>query len=321
MKETPNALDIITAVKRDVQHVDESGFPLEVFPTKMQEILLDWMSGNGYKLDYAACAMLSAVSAAMGNTYRIRLIGDWHLNAALYMVFVGRPGMGKTPPLNAALVPLKALDEARLEEYTKVKEEHDKAKAEQKGKKGDAEETDASDEPKLIKTVLSDFTPEKLIQAHADNLRGVLIHGDEIMGVFNSANRYNNSQLIEQFLTAWSGGALDVTRVSNPMPIHIKQPFIGIIGTIQTARMPELLKKGYIENGLIDRILFVMPKSQQMKRWSVDDFFKSKDNGGLSAASQRWEKIMEKVIALDYRTAQREDGTEYTTPHHSDTRP
>ena len=84
---------------------------------------------------------------------------------------------------------------------------------------------------------------------------------DEIMGMFNSANRYNNGQLIEQLLSAWSNGAIDVTRVSNPIPIHIENPCINMVGTTQTRRVHELLKKGYEDNGLLDRILFVMPKS------------------------------------------------------------
>ena len=46
--------------------------------------------------------------------------------------------------------------------------------------------------------------------------------------------RYTNGQLIEQLLTAWSGGALDVIRVSNSTPVHIERPCINIIGTAQT---------------------------------------------------------------------------------------
>ncbi len=70
-----------------------------------------------------------------------------------------------------------------------------------------------------------------------------------------------NGQLIEQLLTAWSGGALDVTRVSSTIPIHIEQPCINIVGTTQTKRVHELLTKGFEDNGLLDRFLFVLPKS------------------------------------------------------------
>jgi len=121
---------------------------------------------------------------------------------------------------------------------------------------------------------------------------------DEIMGMFNSANRYTNGQLIEQLLTAWSGGALDVTRVNSPVPVHIEHPCINIIGTTQTKRVHELLKKGFEENGLLDRILFVMPKSPKLSSW------KNRDDDGerTSLAAIRWENILNKVLALDYDT-------------------
>ena len=117
------------------------------------------------------------------------------------------------------------------------------------------------DRPVLRRTIVSDFTPEALMLAHYNCPRGITILADEIMGMFNSANRYNNGQLIEQLLSAWSNSAIDVTRVSNPIPIHIENPCINMVGTTQTRRVHELLKKGYEDNGLLDRILFVMPKS------------------------------------------------------------
>ena len=120
----------------------------------------------------------------------------------------------------------------------------------------------------LRRTVVSDFTPESLLLTHNNNPRSVVILVDEIMGMFNSANRYTNGQLIEQLLTAWSGGALDVTRVGNTVPVHIEQPCINIVGTTQTKRVHELLTKGFEENGLLDRILFVLPKSREVSKWT-----------------------------------------------------
>ena len=151
------------------------------------------------------------------------------------------------------------------------------------------------EEPVLPRTILSDFTPEVLMQVHNNNPRSVVILVDEIMGMFNSANRYNNGQLIEQLLSAWSGSPLDVTRVGNPVPIHIENPCINIIGTTQTRRIRELLKKGYEENGLLDRILFVLPRSQKIARWSIEDdeLPREKTNGA------KWAAILDKVFALD----------------------
>lgn len=134
---------------------------------------------------------------------------------------------------------------------------------------------------------------------------------DEIMGMFNSANRYTNGQLIEQLLTAWSGGALDVIRVSNSTPVHIERPCINIIGTAQTKRIHELLKKGFEENGLLDRILFVLPKSREVSKWTNRD----DDGEKTSLAAKRWEKILDKVLALDYDTETEGDGMEEHAAH------
>ena len=245
---------------------------------------------ENYKTEFIATAMLSAVSAALGGTYRIRIKGEWQSNAALYIILVGRPGLGKTPPLEAAYRPIRKHDYALFRAYESELEAW-KAAGES-GRK-----------PVLRRTVVSDFTPESLLLTHNSNPRSVVILVDEIMGMFNSANRYTNGQLIEQLLTAWSGGALDVTRVSNTIPVHIEQPCINIIGTTQTKRVHELLTKGFEENGLLDRILFVLPKSREVPKWT--DW----DDGGedrASMAAARWEQILGKVLALDYDTGEEE---------------
>ncbi len=280
-------LELCNRVRMEAEHIEESGFPLEVFPQAVQSIILDMARYENYKPEFIATAMLSAVSTALGDTYRIRIKGEWQSNAALYIILAGRPGLGKTPPLEAAFRPIRKRDTALLREYEKELEAW-KAAGET-GKK-----------PVLHRTVVSDFTPESLLLTHNGNPRGVVILADEIMGMFNSANRYTNGQLIEQLLTAWSGGALDVTRVGSSTPIHIEHPCINIIGTTQTKRLHELLKKGYKENGLLDRIIFVLPKSQKLTYWT------DQTGGGAertSPASTRLDLILDKVMALDYDTS------------------
>lgn len=62
---------------------------------------------ENFKVEYLAAAMLSATASALGNTYNIRVKGHWTTNAALYIIMVGRPGLGKTPPLEAVFRPLR----------------------------------------------------------------------------------------------------------------------------------------------------------------------------------------------------------------------
>lgn len=155
-----------------------------------------------------------------------------------------------------------------------------------------------TDRPVLRRTIVSDFTLEALMLANHNCPRGITILADEILGMFNSANLYNNGQLIEQLLSTWSNSAINVTRVSNPIPIHIENPCINMVGTTQTKRVHELLKKVYEDNGLLDRILFVMPKSYLVPRWTKSE---EEDTGSNPASAWRtWEAIMEKVFALNY---------------------
>ena len=281
-------LELCNRIRMEAEHINDTDFPLEVFPQTMQSVILDMARYENYKAEFIATAMLSAVSAALGGTYRIRIKGEWQSNAALYIILVGRPGLGKTPPLEAAYRPIRKHDYALFKAY-ETELEVWKAAGEN-GKK-----------PVLRRTVVSDFTPESLLLTHNNNPRSVVILVDEIMGMFNSANRYTNGQLIEQLLTAWSGGALDVTRVSSTIPVHIEQPCINIVGTTQTKRVHELLTKGFEDNGLLDRFLFVLPKSREVSKWT--DW----DDGGedrASLAAARWEQILFKVLALDYDTGE-----------------
>ena len=286
-------LELCNRIRMEAEHTEDTGFPLDVFPQNVQSIILDMAKYENYKIEFIATSMLSAVSAALGGTYRIRIKGDWQSNGALYVILVGRPGLGKTPPLEAAYRPIRKHDYVLFKAY-EAEMEAWKAAGEN-GRK-----------PVLKRTIISDFTPESLLLTHNNNPRSVVILVDEIMGMFNSANRYTNGQLIEQLLTAWSGGTLDVTRVSISVPVHIEHPCINIIGTTQTKRVHELFRKGYEENGLLDRILFVLPKSSRMSEWvNRDD-----DGEMISLAAVRWERMLDKVLALDYDT-----GAEERIPH------
>ena len=283
-------LELCNRIRMEAEHTEDTGFPLDVFPQNVQSIILDMTKYENYKIEFIATSMLSAVSAALGGTYRIRIKGDWQSNGTLYVILIGRPGLGKTPPLEAAFRPIRKHDYALFKAY-EAEMEAWKAAGEN-GRK-----------PVLKRTIVSDFTPESLMLTHNNNPRSVVILVDEIMGMFNSVNRYTNGQLIEQLLTAWSGGALDVTRVSNTIPVHIEHPCINIIGGTQTKRVHELLTKGFEDNGLLDRFLFVLPKSWKMSKWT--DW----DDGGedrASLAAARWEQILGKVLALDYDTGEEE---------------
>lgn len=149
--------------------------------------------------------------------------------------------------------------------------------------------------PKQQKTVISDTTIEGLIQQHGNNLRGVACVVDEIMGLFKSVERYGKgSNLIETWLSAYSGEAIDVVRKTDPRPIYIKRPCINIIGSVQTGLLSHICSPENMANGLIDRFLFVYPKNQKISLWNSD----TQPNGGPDARED-WQKVINKILAID----------------------
>ena len=258
---------------------------LKTFPKKLQKLVKQIVWQENYNEEYLLVSMLSAAASAAGNSARICIKGEWTTCASLYMILVGNPGQGKTPPLDFAYAPIRKRDEDLRQQYLATIEKKSS------NKKNSSPSTVLS----LSRTIVSDFTPEALLLAHDANPRGIAIYVDEIMGMFNSVNQYCKGQLIEQLLTAYSGNPLDVMRVSMERPIHIGHPCINIAGTTQTARIKELFYKGFQQNGLLDRFLLSYPVDTTISLWNR--------KGGRKkevSVMRQWEDIMEKILQLPF---------------------
>lgn len=288
------ALALCYSIRKEFEGIDESKIPLDALPEKMQDMVLALHREENYSIEYTIASLLMAASTAIGNAVSIRIKGGWTSSPMLYLILVGRPGMGKTPPLDFAFRPIQKRDTEQTRKYMKEKETYDAAVDGKRGNKDD--NIDLPPKPVLRRTMISDFTPEAMMHALNDNQRGIVLYVDKIMGMFNSVNQYNRGQLIEQLLTAFSGKPLNILRCNMPVPIHIEQPFINIVGTMQTTRVHELIEKGYKDNGLLDRILFVYPSSQKITDWTVD----AESTSSFGRYSAWWEGIVNKLQDLPF---------------------
>ena len=290
-----DAINLCNALRMEFEGVFEKKIPLDAFPAKIQDMILALSRQENYSIEYMMASLLVAVSTAIGNAVNIRIRGGWISNPALYMILVGRPGMGTTPPLDFVFHPIRKHDAKAIKQFKLEMEQYNNLIEKNKGKKENI--TPLPDKPILRRTIISDFTPEALMRALDDNHRGIVVYVDEIMGMFNAVNQYSRGQLIEQLLTAFSGKPLDISRCSMLVPIHIEYPFINIVGTMQTTRMHELIEKGYKENGLLDRIIFVYPSSQEISDWQLDE---DSSFASFERHSNMWESIINKVIDLPF---------------------
>ncbi len=286
-------------IHSEVEGVAETGFPLDVFPDAIQKIVYEVVTYENFNLEYTASIILSVFATAIGNTYRVNIKGKWVTNCPLYMMLVGRPGLGKTPPLNYLYAPIRDFDQQMLD---KARLEYEQYKQLQGGKNGDGA-SEQMEKPHFVQTIISDFTQEAMLSVHADNPRGIVLCVDEIMGLFNSVKRYSaKSTLIQDLLSAYSGIPLKAVRKSEDFPMAIPVPCINIIGSIQTGLLDEVMKKEYMANGLIDRFLFVFPKNKKIPEWQlgIDKHLRPDTMG-------RWTAIIRKVIGLPLNM--NEDGT------------
>ena len=288
-----NVLELTNKVRMEAEGMKTIGLPLDAFPQKMQDIIFEVAHIEQFDMEYLTMSMLSAAATAIGNSCHIRIRGSWKSCPALYVILIGRPGQGKTPPLDYAFRPLQEHDFLLVSKFIEENKRYAELNA---GNKGNATDTD---KPVLVQTILSDLTQEAMMRIHNDNQRGVVILVDEIMGFFNSIYRYNDSPLLAQLLTAYSGKPLKVSRCNNPVPIIIPHPCINIIGTTQTQRIGELFTKENVSSGLIDRILFLHPKNREIPKMEENQNAGSQDNDKAESAYRKWKAIIDKLLSLE----------------------
>lgn len=289
-------LELINGLRREMEVKGKSSFPLDVFPQKVQDIILNLATYENFNIEYTASIALSAVATAIGNSCHIHIKGDWVTCPALYMMLIGRPGLGKTPPLDFIYRPIREYDERLYERFLDEWAEYERQLATfGKKQKGDDEAEESSiKKPQLVTTIMSDFTPEAMIHVHQNNLRGIAVVVDEIMALFNSVRRYNSkNNLIEDLLSAYSGHTLKVVRKSEMLPIMIKQPCINLIGSIQTNLLSDIFCKEYTANGLLDRFLFVYPEDKKISGWK-----RSAGEATRPDISGQWSNIINRILEL-----------------------
>lgn len=294
-------LQLTNMLRAEVERIPETGLTLEVFPEKVQELILNLAHYENFNIEYTASIILSAVATAIGNSCQIRIKGEWKTSPSVYMMLIGRPGLGKTPPLGFIYRPIRERDDQMYEKYNEEWNEYEKAVALSGNKRngGDTENCTILKKPQLVTTVISDFTPEAMMSIHQHNPRGIALVVDEILALFSSVRRYSNrNNLIEDLLTAYSGQPLKVIRKSETRPILIKNPCINIIGSVQTNLLTEIFKTELVANGLLDRFLFVYPKDRRISGWKRCD-------GNITKPDivGQWRTIMNRILDIPCQCA------------------
>ena len=270
-------------------------FPLEIFPKAIRDIIEALEEYENYNVDFTSASFLTVFAAAMGNTWSVRFMTGWVSRPIIYMVLVGSPSCGKTPPLQQAVAPLLKLDGEYDMIYCKEMETYrrwERMSAKQREKHSLPEEMKM---PQRKCHVVVDSTVEALIGALRDNPRGVLIYKDEIDSLLSNFNRYNGSDE-GYFLSLFSGTPFKYSRKSNNEHIFLANPYCSIIGTTQPGRLGEQFGGKRMMNGFSSRFLKVYPEIDKMPSWN--------DTAMPDSVLEEWERIIRKVVTVTPSTDQ-----------------
>lgn len=270
-------------------------FPLEIFPKAIRDIIEALEEYENYNVDFTSASFLTVFAAAMGNTWSVRFMTGWVSRPIIYMVLVGSPSCGKTPPLQQAVAPLLKLDGEYDMIYCKEMETYrrwERMSAKQREKHSLPEEMKM---PQRKCHVVVDSTVEALIGALRDNPRGVLIYKDEIDSLLSNFNRYNGSDE-GYFLSLFSGTPFKYSRKSNNEHIFLANPYCSIIGTTQPGRLGEQFGGKRMMNGFSSRFLKVYPEIDKMPSWN--------DTAMPDGVLEEWGRIIRKVVAATPSTDQ-----------------
>ena len=282
--------DAVSPIPTKAYPVLSNLFPLDVFPSEIQDIINDTNRTLLFPIDFIGSAILYAISVAVGNTHIAQVKNGWTENAVIYMALVGRAGTNKSHPITFTLKPIEKKDSEKFSDFTVKNAEYELAKNLSK-KERIEQGQDEPVKPIWEQHLVTDFTPEALADIMKNNPRGIGVYVDELPSWFKNFNRYSKGSEEQFWLSNWSGKAMRINRKSSP-PIYIPKPFISVAGTIQPGVLTELASNRQ-ENGFLDRILFAIPDDLKKEYWSEEEL--------SYHTSEKWDCILNRLLDLEIK--------------------
>lgn len=248
--------------------------------------------------DYVAVAIMAGLGSIIGRKLGIRPQArtDWTVTPNQWALVVGRPGVLKSPALEAALSPIKRLAAVATEAHKAEIEQHRIAVrvaklAAEEGEKSARKllgkmpgtnvahllGTEEPEAPALRRYIAVDSNAASLGELHRQNHNGLLVHRDELVSLLRSLDREDQAEARGFYLTGWNGdSSYTFDRIGRGLNLHIPAVCLSMLGSTQPGRIADYIrhavKGGAGDDGLIQRFgLLVWPDTggdwQNVDRW------------------------------------------------------
>lgn len=252
-------------------------FPVDALPAPIRGFVENVANTVGCDPSYVALPLLSALAAAIGNTYRIQLKKGWTEPAIVWSAIVGDSGSGKSPALEAVFQSINKLQAELLRAHAEAMQNFDLTEltyqCEINAWKREKERGDPPSKPKepaATRILCSDTTIEAIVVLHRDNWRGLCLVRDELSGWIGGFDRYSQVKRgdVAHWLEMFGGRPMLVDRKTGPdRTIFIPRASVSIAGGIQTEVLRRVLGRENFENGLAARLLLAMPPRRE-RAWT-----------------------------------------------------
>jgi hypothetical protein len=263
-----------------------AAFAFALLPETLQPWARDICERVQCAPDFVGAAIMAALGSVVGRKIGIRPQArtDWTVTPNQWALIVGRPGVLKSPALEAVLSPLKRLvadatdtHKEVMENYkTAVKlaklraEEGEKAARAKLKNNPDADVShlltdDEPDAPAMRRYIANDSTAAALGELLRQNHNGLLVFRDEMVALLKSLDREDNAEARGFYLTGWNGdSSFTFDRIGRGMNLHIPAVCLSLLGSTQPGRLAEYIRAavrgGAGDDGLIQRFgLLVWP--------------------------------------------------------------
>lgn len=245
----------------DKPKIENTEFPIDIFPEQMQFYIQECAHKLQMNVDYMGCSLLWLISVVCGNTFEIEVKAGWKEKAAVWLALVGQAGIGKTPSIDRMIFPLTKLNNKEIKKYLEERKQFDEfnklSKKEQKEIYG---ENYKVDEPKKSQFIVNDITLEALVDMHQQSDNAVGVFKDELAGWLKDMNKYRAGSDLEFWLSTWSGKSVNVNRMTRAGSF-VDKPFVPVLGGIQPTIFNNLSTEETKENGFLDRLLLSYPEA------------------------------------------------------------
>jgi putative DNA primase/helicase len=293
-------------------------FDFELLPATLQPWARDICDRVQCPPDFVGVTVMASLGSVLGRKVGVcpQEHTDWIEVPNQWALVIGRPGVLKSPAMEAALSPVKRRaahanesHEAERSDYEhKVKVAKLRAEAGEKQARKVLEKNanadvadfisgDAPEAPTLRRYIANDTTAASLGELLRQNPNGTLVFRDEIVSLLRTLDREDNADARGFYLTGWNGNSsYTFDRIGRGMNLCIPAVCISMLGSTQPGRIADYVrvavKGGHGDDGLIQRFgLTVWP--------DIGPDWRNVDRWPDSKARQEANRVYEMLDELD----------------------